>query len=67
VIGSHKTSVSMEPEFMAELRRIALARRVPLSRLIGEVDGNRTAINLSSALRVYVLNHVRSRIRAGQS
>ncbi|HZH27511.1 MAG TPA: ribbon-helix-helix domain-containing protein [Azospirillaceae bacterium] len=57
-IAGHQTSVSLEPEFWDELKRIAAARGVSLNQLIAEVDAARTG-NLSSALRVFVLNDLR--------
>ncbi|MBM3481173.1 MAG: ribbon-helix-helix domain-containing protein [Alphaproteobacteria bacterium] len=58
-IAGHATSVSLEPEFWAELRAIAGARGVSLNALVGEVDAVRGARNLSSALRVHVLEALR--------
>ena len=58
-IAGHATSVSLEPEFWAELRTIAAARGVSLNALVGEVDARRGARNLSSALRVHVLEALR--------
>jgi predicted DNA-binding ribbon-helix-helix protein len=59
-IAGHRTSVSLEPAFWAGLKEIAAAEAIPLAALIGTVDRTRTA-NLSSALRVFVLDWVRSR------
>ena len=58
-IAGHATSVSLEPEFWAELRAIAAARGTSLNALVGEVDAARGARNLSSALRVHVLASLR--------
>ncbi len=55
-IRGHRTSFSVEDEFMAELERLAGARGVPLAVLVAEVDETRDrAVNLSSALRLHVL------------
>ena len=56
-IDGHRTSVSLEPEFWQALKNIAVARRESLSSLIGKVDGARQG-NLSSALRVFVLEEM---------
>jgi predicted DNA-binding ribbon-helix-helix protein len=48
-----ETSVSLEDEFWAELKRLAAQR--PLARVIEEIDLQRTTRNLSSAIRLYVL------------
>ena len=56
-IDGHRTSVSLEPEFWQALKNIAAARRESLSSLISKVDGARQG-NLSSALRVFVLEEM---------
>jgi predicted DNA-binding ribbon-helix-helix protein len=61
VVGGHKTSVSLEDEFWAALKRIALTHRVTLSDLVGSIDSQRRHGNLSSAVRLFVLNHYRQR------
>ena len=60
-INGHRTSYSLEPEFYAELEKIAEAEQIPLARLITRIDdARRENSNLSSALRLYILNHVKS-------
>ncbi len=56
MIGGHRTSVSLEPEFWAALKRLAEARSLSLASLITDIDHGRDRDNLSSAIRVYVLN-----------
>jgi predicted DNA-binding ribbon-helix-helix protein len=58
-IAGHRTSVSLEAPFWEALREIAAARGVSVQRLVGEVDAGRGRQNLSSALRVFVLDAVR--------
>ncbi len=58
-IAGHPTSISLEPEFWAELTRIAGERSLSINALVTEIDARRTA-NLSSALRVFVLNDLRA-------
>lgn len=60
VIAGHSTSVSLEAEFWDALREIALARRVSINQLVADIDDERTG-NLSSAIRVFVLNQLRAR------
>ncbi len=60
VIAGHRTSVSLENAFWRELRAIADARGVSVSRLITEIDRARDG-NLSSAIRVYILADTRTR------
>ena len=55
ILHAHKTSVSLEQPFWLELKSIAAERKVPLHRLISEIDANRQQNNLSSALRLFVL------------
>jgi len=60
VIGGHKTSVSLEDPFWNELRTIAHAQQVTLSELVGKIDGARKQNNLSSTIRLFVLQHFRN-------
>jgi len=67
VIAGHKTSVTLEDEFWGVLKEIARSRKVTLSDLVGEIDTRRRQGNLSSAIRVFVLNHYRARIAASST
>ncbi|HZP70821.1 MAG TPA: ribbon-helix-helix domain-containing protein [Pseudolabrys sp.] len=58
-VGGHRTSVSLENEFWTQLKEIASAKHTTLSQLIGQIDQERESGNLSSAIRVYVLEHSR--------
>lgn len=58
-VAGHRTSVSLEAPFWEALREIAAARGVSVQRLVGEVDAGRGGQNLSSALRVFVLDAIR--------
>lgn len=59
-LHGHRTSFSLEEPFWEELNRIAASRAISLARLIAEIDDSRTdGSNLSSALRVHVLEWVR--------
>jgi predicted DNA-binding ribbon-helix-helix protein len=62
VIAGHKTSVSLEDEFWKGLKEIATDREMTLSDLVGAIDTDRRHGNLSSAIRLYVLNHFRERV-----
>jgi predicted DNA-binding ribbon-helix-helix protein len=55
VIAGHRTSVSLEDAFWRGLSRIAAERGVSVNALAAIVDASRGEANLSSALRVYVL------------
>ena len=61
VIAGHRTSVSLEDAFWKALKEIAQARHASLVDLIGTIDDQRRGGNLSSAIRVFVLDHYRGR------
>ena len=56
IVGGHKTSVSM--------KEISGQRDMTLSELVGEINSNRQQGNLSSAIRLFVLDYFRSRAMA---
>lgn len=62
VIAGHKTSVSLEDTFWACLKEIASARELTLSDLVASIDTDRHAGNLSSAIRLFVLDHYRAQL-----
>jgi predicted DNA-binding ribbon-helix-helix protein len=64
VIAGHKTSVSLEDAFWSGLKDIAGARNMTLSDLVGSIDADRRQGNLSSAIRLFVLDHYRSQLSA---
>lgn len=64
VIAGHKTSVSLEDAFWKGLKEIAAARDLTLSDLVSTIDSERRHGNLSSAIRLFVLNHYRAQIGA---
>jgi predicted DNA-binding ribbon-helix-helix protein len=64
VIAGHKTSVSLEDDFWDALKEIASRRKATLSDLVASIDASRTQGNLSSAIRLFVLDHFRSGGRA---
>ena len=55
----HKSSVSLEDQFWDALREIADQERVTVSALVGTIDHGPNRRNLSSAIRVFVLDHYR--------
>lgn len=61
VIAGHATSVSLEQEFWDVLKEMADGRGIALAALIAEVDAGRGE-NLSSALRLHVLRHLRAQV-----
>ena len=61
IIGGHKTSVSLEDAFWSDLKEIAHSQGATLSKLVAQIDDTRQQGNLSSAIRLYVLDHVRNK------
>jgi predicted DNA-binding ribbon-helix-helix protein len=58
VIAGHRTSISLEDAFWRRLRRIAAERGLSLNRVAAMIDASRAGANLSSAIRVFVLEAV---------
>ena len=54
IIDGHKTSISLEDAFWSDLKEIAL------SKLVTQIDETRQQGNLSSAIRLFVLEHIRT-------
>jgi predicted DNA-binding ribbon-helix-helix protein len=60
VIDGHKTSVSLEDAFWSGLKEIAKTEHASLSNVVAEIDKARQRGNLSSAIRLFVLDQVRA-------
>ena len=60
-LNGHATSVSLEDPFWEELKRMADEAGLPLAGMIEQVDRQRGAANLSSALRLAVLDDLKRR------
>jgi predicted DNA-binding ribbon-helix-helix protein len=61
VVAGHKTSVSLEEAFWNGMKEISGLRNMTLSELVGEIDNNRQQGNLSSAIRLFVLDYFKNR------
>lgn len=61
VIAGHKTSISLEDPFWLGLKDIAVSENVTLSTMVGDIDTQRNQGNLSSAIRLFVLDRVRNK------
>jgi predicted DNA-binding ribbon-helix-helix protein len=61
VIGKRKSSVSLEEPFWTSLKEIAKTRGKPLSELVDEIASGHQHSNLSSAIRLFVLDYFKSR------
>jgi predicted DNA-binding ribbon-helix-helix protein len=62
VLAGHKTSVSLEDAFWRSLKEIAAYQHVTLSALLVSIDSGRDHGNLSSAIRLFVLNFYRDQL-----
>ena len=62
VIEGHKTSVSLEEAFWKGLKEIASNRELTLSDLVSSIDSEREQGNLSSSIRLFVLDYYRTMI-----
>ena len=62
-LHGHRTSFSLEEPFWVELKALAADRGIALAALLSEIDDTRPPhSNLSSALRVYVLQALKAQI-----
>lgn len=59
VIAGHKTSVSLEDAFWRGLKELAFVKDMTLSNLVANIDTGRKDGNLSSAIRLFVLDGLR--------
>lgn len=67
IAGRHATSISLEDEFYAELLQIATLQKVSRNQLITRIDRERGSENLSSAIRLYVLQYYKNLLTAPES
>jgi predicted DNA-binding ribbon-helix-helix protein len=58
-VAGHKTSVTLEDAYWESLKEIATGRNMTLSSLVTAVDSERPRSNLSSAIRLFVLDFYR--------
>jgi predicted DNA-binding ribbon-helix-helix protein len=66
VLNGRKTSVSLEDEFWDGLREIASVQKIKLADLARQIDQGRDGSNFSSAIRVFVFNHLRAQMAEAQ-
>ncbi len=58
-LSGHQTSITLEPEFIDILKKIATKRDVSIASIISELDNTRAPdTNLSSAVRVWILHQL---------
>ena len=63
-IAGHKTSISLEAAFWDALREAAASEGLAVARLVHKIDSERGTVNLSSAVRVWLLGYFKA-ARAG--
>ena len=63
IVNGHKTSISLEDEFLQGLREIAKQEGTSMGELVAKIDRERKRNNrnLSSAIRVFVYSHFRAK------
>ncbi|MBD5391711.1 ribbon-helix-helix domain-containing protein [bacterium] len=57
-LSGHQTSISLEREFVDAMQSIANRRGCSIASIISEIDDARGARNLSSAVRVWILQNI---------
>src|SRR5215469_3606390 len=62
VVAGHKTSVTLEDAFWNGMKEIASGRNITLSDLVSAIDSERRQGNLSSAIRLFVLDYYRNQL-----
>ena len=60
IVDGHKTSICLEDAFWSSLKEIAQAQGATVSQAVTEIDKTRQYSNLSSAVRLFVLDRVRT-------
>jgi predicted DNA-binding ribbon-helix-helix protein len=64
VVNGRSTSIAVEPPFWEALSEIAWQRRISTAELVGQIDMRRGDENLSSAIRVAVVDHLKTALAA---
>lgn len=65
MLQGHATSVSLEDEFWAELKRMAREADMPVAGLVERIDAEARDASLSAALRLAVLADLKRRLASG--
>ena len=60
VVSGHRTSITLEEPFWTALKEIAREADLTLTEQVARIDRERGANNLSSAIRLFVLDHFRN-------
>ena len=59
MVSGQRTSISLEDEFWSGLKEIAQAQGATVAQTVTQIDTTRQQKNLSSAIRLFVLGHIR--------
>lgn len=66
-LAGHRTSISLEDDFWTAFRACALREGLSVNALAQRIDAERVTaegdLNLSSAIRLYVLRDLQARLR----
>lgn len=55
----HATSITLEPPFYEQLKKIAAEKKLSINAIITQIDNERgEQCNLSSAIRIYILRYL---------
>ena len=61
-IDGHITSVFLENEFWEEIIKLSKSENTTPDKIISKIDKKKNTSNLSSAIRLYVLNHLKDQL-----
>jgi len=61
-IDGHITSVFLETEFWEEIFKLSKKEKTTPDKIISKIDKTKNTSNLSSAIRLYVLNHLKDQL-----
>ena len=61
-IDGHITSVFLETEFWEEILKLSKKENTTPDKIISKIDKMKNTSNLSSAIRLYVLNHLKDQL-----
>lgn len=61
IAGRHQTSISLEEEFWLEFQKISKEKGISINQLVTEIDSTHERENLSSAIRIYILNYLKDK------
>ena len=64
MVHGHTTSVSLEDAFWSGLKEVARSRDMTLSKVVTYIDDHRDDANLSSTIRLFVLEYMRAQCEA---